>query len=221
MDYLRVDSVDSEAAGLLQRCRLLTHSAGTTNKTWSMDDYLISHADIKFSSQVVGTGCSTRVEEAELFGILCAVKLPHTPCKEIESNPEGKETGPLSLNLNTTPTKLKPEDRGWSLSNHQTSELNMRAKIPLRKIRSLSVEPTENSLYHTTRLSGVANLDGFSKILKECRMLSTLHHPNVVQFYGVSWLEEQNEEMGKTAIIVEELMLLTLREVATSFRESK
>ncbi len=221
MDYLKRDSVDSEVAGLLQRCRLLTHSAGTTNKTWSMDDYLIPHSDIKFNNRVIGRSCYTQVEEAELFGIVCAVKMPCNPCDDKESTTQKTEkSGPQSLTTQMT-TNQKSEDRGWSVSNHQSTATTNRIKLQLRKIRSYSIEQDRgNSLIHTARLSGHVNLDGFSKIIKECQILSTLHHPNIVQFYGVCWLEPR-EDMCKTAIIVEELMLLTLSEVATSFRESE
>ncbi len=222
MQYLRTDSADSEAAGLLQRCRLLTHSAGITDKTWAMDDYLIAQSDIKFSNNVIGYGPSTKIEEAELFGVLCAVKMPHTPSSNADTDSDVGDLGPSSLNLEIS-SKPKLDDRGWSVSNPQRSLTEVKMNIPLRKCRSHSFDPTpspsSNPLSLTTRLSGAVSLDGFSKILKECRILSTLRHPNIVQFYGVCWLEEG--EATKVAIVIEELMLLTLREVATSFKDSE
>lgn len=219
MEYLQDDSGFTGAAGLLQRCRLLTHSAGTTNKTWSIDDYIITASDITFTKRVIGCGSLTKVEEAELFGIPCAVKMACSPEASFpDPSPVG---GPRSLGQ---PPKEKPEVRNWSLSNHQRSEANVKQRFSFRKFRSHSFEPTDAStetpLSHTSRLSDLVDLDGFKKIMKECRMLSTLHHPNIVQFYGVCWLE-QGTEAQKVAIIIEELMLITLKEVSTSFRESK
>ena len=225
MEFLNSNSSMSDAAGLLQRCRLLTLSAGTTNQTWSINDYLIQFSDVRFTNRTIGHGISTRVEEAELYGMLCAVKMPHKP--ESNAIPDSdifpENEGPQSLgSASENHPKLDPDFRGWSLSAYK-SESKLKKKLPLRKVRSHSIEPgvesTPASLTHTSRLGGSAILDGFSKIFKECRMLSTLHHPNIVQFYGVCWLE--GDETQKTPAIIEELMLLSLREVVTSFRESE
>ena len=219
--------MSDQAAGLLQRCRLLTQSAGTTNQTWSITDYLIRFSDVRLTNRTIGHGISTRVEEAELYGMLCAVKMPHK--QESIDSPDSdtcpENEGPQSLGSaigNLKAPKIDPEFRGWSLSAYK-SESKLKKKLPLRKIRSHSIEPnaesTSTSLTHTSRLGGSADLDGFSKILKECRMLSTLHHPNIVQFFGVCWLE--GDKTQKTPALIEELMFLSLREVVTSFKQSE
>ena len=213
---------DVEATGLLQRCRLLTVSAGTTNQTWSIDDYLIPQANVIFTGKVRGCGHSTRTEEAKMYGMVCAAKIP----KEMDSDrkTEGDNVvstlrkGSLTPNLGDTGT------RGWSMGSHNYASTisSLKRRIPLKKFRSQSYA---SETYQLSRSSLIVDetidIDGGTKNLKECRLLSTLHHPNIVQFFGVCWVPKSTSTADNTPVILEELMLLTLTEVLTSFQQSK
>ena len=208
---------DVEATGLLQRCRLLTVSAGTTNQTWSIDDYLIPQANVIFTGKVRGCGHSTRTEEAEVYGMVCAAKIP----KEMDSDrkTEGDDVGSTSRKESLTFSLGKT--RGWSVGSHNyTAKVSSLGRRILPEVfRSQACEAYQ--LSRSSLLDETIDIDGGTKNLKECRLLSTLHHPNIVQFFGVCWAPKSTSTADNTPVILEELMLLTLTEVLTSFQQSK
>lgn len=207
---------DLEATGLLQRCRLLTVSAGTTGQTWSIDNYLIPKTDVTFTGRDRGRGLSTRTEEAEMYGIVCAAKIPMDSDRTTEDDNEEIAVRKSSL----TP---KIDARGWSIGNHTyaTNVSSLRRKVPLKKFRSQSYASETNQLFRHSLSIEKVDIDGGTKNLKECRLLSTLHHPNIVQFLGVCWIPKSTSTVESVPVILEELMLLTLTEVLTSFQKSK